>query len=238
MNCNYSTIGDFGPGAGLAPQNDPLTYCVLTGVESEFQHLLGGGLLGPNSGQCQKFMAQYCATKGWDGICEYKSNDANTRYPNMVSSCNGPNGSCMGPGIGNAMTSGQMLIRNTAAEKYIVAMSGNCRRVYEPFDPTVADSPLLSSWVPDGKSCMGSGHCNNSPNACVPIYDVDAKTIDMDPVMNKILMQPWIAQDILGNIFQNRKRTGRLAELANTKLGRYFSQQGFQNVVQSRIYRV
>jgi len=231
MSCNYSTISNFGSGAGISAQNDPLTYCLLSGLESGFNHTIGGGssLLGPNSSHCQLFMSEYCSNK-WDGACEYASNDNSTIFPNTVSSCNGPNGSCNGPGIGNGLTKGQFLLRNTASDKYLVRMSSNCVRNYEPFDPTVAMSPMISKWAPSGNSCAGSGNCNAS-NVCIPEYDVDSKTIDSDVVMNKILSQPWIAIDILINIYNTRMRSKRIRELANTKLGKFFETKEFQSLV-------
>lgn len=240
MSCNYVSISDFGQSAGLSPQNDPLSYCALSGLESGFQHTIGGGnsLVGPNSGQCQTFMAQYCAQgpNGWDGVCEYLSNDSNTMYPNMVSTCNRPDGACMGSGIGNFTSKGQILIRNTAQEKYISKMSDNCQRVYQPFDPTVADSPLISKWMPVGNDCKGNGSCRAFGTTCIPIYDVDAKKIDSDVVMDKILQQPWIALDILANIYNYRKRGGTLRELDGTKIGTYFKTKDFQRVLKTNSY--
>jgi hypothetical protein len=231
MSCNYSTIANFGPSAGMSAQNDPLSYCLVSGIESGFNHTLGGGssLIGPESSQCQLFMAQYCAQNN-DGACAYAYNDNNVIYPNAVIGCNGPNGSCSGPGLGNGLTKGQFLLRNVAAEKYLSAMSSNCIRLYEPFDPTVAFSPMVSKWVPSGNNCAGSGNCDAS-NVCIPVYDVNAKTIDSDDVMNRILLQPYVAIDILINIYNHRLRSRRLNELANTKLGRFLSSSAFQKLV-------
>lgn len=232
MNSSYSKISDFGPSAGLTAESSPLSYCALSGLESGFQHTLGYGtsLLGPNSTQCQRFMSQYCAhnPEGWNGVCEYLSQNTMRYLPNAIQPSNGPNGSCLGSGLGNAVTSGQILIRNTAAEKYLKMMSGNCRADYEPFDPTVASSPLLRSWYsPSGGT-----------NKCIPIYDVDAKTIDNDVVMNKILSQPWIAMDILTNIYNNRVRTNTLQELQGTKLYQFFQAKDFKQIVANRLYTV
>jgi hypothetical protein len=231
MSCNYSTIANFGPAAGMSAQNDPLSYCLVSGIESGFNHTLGGGgsLLGPESSQCQLFMAQYCAQNN-DAACAYAFNDNNVIYPNTVAQCNGPNGSCSGPGLGNGLTKGQFLLGNVAAEKYLVSMSSNCVRVYEPFDPTVAFSPMVSKWIPSGNSCAGAGNCD-SPNVCIPIYDVNAKTIDFDDIMNRVLAQPWVATQVLINIYNHRMRTRRLEELKNTKLGRFFATPYFQKLI-------
>jgi hypothetical protein len=179
-------------------------------------------------------MAEYCANN-WDGACEYASNDGNTMYPNTVSSCNEANGACRGPGIGNSLSKGEFLLRNTAAERFLVGMSGNCRRVYEPFDPTVASSPMISKWYPSGNSCAGAGNCNAS-NTCIPIYDVKEKEIDNDVVMNKILNRPWIALDILINIYNHRLRTQRLGYLQPTKIGKFFFSPYFQKIIKEKLY--
>lgn len=232
-------IGNFGPSKPLG-QSNPLSYCMLSGLDSGFMHTLGSGsdLLSHNGSQCQLFMAQYCSNnpKGWDGVCEYMSQDTNRSYPNTVQQCNGPSGSCFGSGLGNALTKGQILIRNTAQEKYLKGMSSNCTRVYEPFDPTVADSPLVSRWQPGGdQSCMSAGNCNAS-NKCIPIYGVDEKTIDTDPVMNKLLDQPWIGMDILVNIHNIANSTGTIHKLKGTRLHDFFQTKNFQSIVKSQMY--
>lgn len=232
MNCDYAILSNFGQKAGMTPQNDPLTYCTVPGIESGFSHTIGGGnsLVGPNSAQCQLFMGQYCS-QNWDGVCEYMSKDESRIYPNMVASCNTTSGSCNGSGIGNILTKGQILIRNAASEKYLKAMSKNCVKVVEPFDPTSAFSPLISKWVPSGNSCSGFGNCDTSGTSCIPIYDVNPQNIDRDNLMKKILEQPWIAIDILTNIYNNRLRSGNLHELVNTDLGNFFKSKSFQKTL-------
>lgn len=242
---SYASIGNFGPGVNNSPQSNPLSYCTLTGLDSGFMHTLGsaGTLSGPGNAQCQLFMAQYCATnpEGWNGICEYMSQDTNRgANPNTVQTCNGPSGSCFSSCIGNALTNGQILIRNTAQEKYLVAMSNNCQRIYEPFDPTVAGSPMVSKWMPvsNGASCGSAQGCS-APGKCIPIYAIkDPKNIDNDPVMNKVLAQPWIATDILVNIYNNAMRNGTLQQLVGTKLYRFFMNPQFQQIVKSGMFKV
>lgn len=242
MNSSYALIGSFGPSINASPQASPLSYVALSGLDSGFINTLGSGsgLVGPDSAQAQLFSAQYCAfnPEGWNGVCEYLSKDTKRGgYPNTVQQCNGPSGSCFGPGVGSALTKGQVLIRNTASEKYLKAMSGNCKRDYEPYDPTVAGSPLVSRWSPMGNACGTSGNCN-SANKCIPIYGVDPKTIDNDPVMNKVLAQPWIAMDILVNIYNHASRSGELQNLTGTKLYKFFMTDDFQQIVASKMYKV
>lgn len=237
--CDYKQINLFGRSLRNTEAN-PLSYCAVSGLDSGFSHTIGNGsaLLGPNSSQCQTFMGQYCANK-WDDICEYMSNDNQTgAFPNTVQNCNGASGSCLGPGTGSALTKGQVLIRNAMAERFLIGMSSNCRREYFPFDPTVADSPLISKWVPSGGNMAGCGstlNCNQS-NACIPIYGVDPRTIDNDPIMNKVLTQPWIAMDILVNIYNNAVRTHQIMALRGTKIYKLFSTPQFQLLAKTNIY--
>lgn len=219
---SYVSIKNFGP--SVKSQSNPLVYCATTELLSGFSETLGGNnLMGPNSSQCQRFMAEYCGNN-WDGVCEYLSQDTRTGgYMNTVMPCNSPYNS----NILNGITKGQILIRNAAAEKYLIGMSGNCQRVYQPFDPTVADSPLISTWQGWSGECGSTSNCY-ADNKCIPIYGVDAKNIDNDPIMNKLLDQPWIGMDILVNIYNTSKTGGTLEDLVGTKLYAFFQTESFQ----------
>lgn len=214
---SYSKINVFGNGASNSPMNNPLTYCAVSPLDAEFNHTLGS-YLGPYSFQCQKFMSQYCSNN-FDGVCEYMSKNNDTRFPSYQGNRAMASGCSAGNGIGSGVSAGDNLVRNTATEKYLVKMSSNCVRKYEPFDPTVASSPLISSWYP-----VGGG-------TCVPVYAVDVKVIDNDPVMNKILEKPMLFIDILANIFNN-SRNGVVPQywdaLKSTKLGTLLSSDWFQ----------
>ena len=107
-------------------------------------------------------------------------------------------------------TQGDMLIRNTAERKYLVQMI-NGQQVFEPFDPLVASSPMISSWRPVGFQLN-----------MAPIFAVNPNTIDNDIVMDKILARPHIARDILTNIFHTMKRLNTLQNLKGTKLGNFY----------------
>jgi len=232
MSCNYPMIKDFG--CSSTNLSNPLSYCLTSTLDSGFNHGLGGNnISGPDNPQCVRAMAAYGAMQ-WDGACEYLANDSSRAYPNIMQSCNGPSGSCNGSGLGNDLTKGENFIRNVASEKYLRYMSANCERVYEPFDPTVADSPLISYWQPKQGSCGTSA--SPAIGACVPIYGVDPDTIDADPVMNKILAKPWIAMDILVNIYKNMDRFGGAKKHAKTKLYNLFTSDGFQNILRNNLY--
>ncbi len=216
MRSNYRRIIDFGTNAKSA-LNDPITYCMVQKMDSEFMHGSNADIYGFASKPCQAYMSQRCAKK-WDRFCEIASKNINLDYPNQLQSCNAPNNVvCNGGSVGvggvrscNSLTAGEILIRNTAVSKYLVSM-GHCDRKWEPFDPNVADSPLISYWT------------TNCWSDCVPVYEVNPKTVDNDIVMDKILAKPKIASDILINIYNTARRKGKLHEFLGTKLGRFYS---------------
>lgn len=228
---SYTSIGNFGNSQKF-PSADPLAMVVSSDLGAGFQSTLGGGILSPDGEQAQKFAALYCARE-WNGTCEVLSYNTNRSLPNHMGNCDGPNGACWGSGIGNAITKGQALIRNAAKEKYLKAVSPNCVAEYQPFNPVVADSPLMRTWVPRGGQC-NSGQCDGAySGACKFIYGVNPATIDNDVLMDKILAQPYIAIDILVNMYNHAVRSGEIHKLRHTKLGRYFASPEFQMAVKS-----
>jgi len=215
---SYARIVNFGPSVEKSPNNNPLTYCMTTDLDNSFVHT-AGERRGPYSKSCAMFMSDYCA-KEWNGICEAASQNTNNHYPNTVMPwlCDkSTNGGCLGTGLGNQFTQGQILVRNTAAKKYLSKMSSNCSLKYEPFDPMVPTSPMISYW---DASCDLRG-------ACTPMYEVDPITIDRDPVMNKLLSMPALGMDIILNIYNTAKRLGTLDRLRGTKLWNFFGTKVF-----------
>ena len=207
----YAKIIDVGVDAESGI-NNPLSYCVNNVMDQRFLHGGHADTLGQHSRNCQLFLSEYCA-QGWDGYCELASENQATWLPDEV-------GSCLGCGAVNALglNAGEVLIRNTAARKYLVEMVGAHLEV-APFDPTVASSPNISWW--EANSCCSGGNAGSGLNG-IPIYAVDPAIIDDDIVMDKILMRPVIAIDILKNIFNTMKRHGTLKGLVGTKLGHFY----------------
>jgi hypothetical protein len=159
-------------------------------------------------------LADYCADK-WDAFCEVASKNNNISFPDSIG---GVSKSQLG------LTSGEILLKNTVSRKYIVGM-GNCIQKFEPFDPTVANSPIISYWIPN---------CGDLGRGCEPLYAVDPKTIDDDIVMDKLLTKPYIAVEILANIYNNMKNNRTLNQLNNTKLGRFYSEN--INYFENKLY--
>ncbi len=201
---SYKDISDFGSNAHSAV-NNPLTYCLGNNMEQRFLHGGHADIYGQHSRPCQLFLSQYCADK-WDGFCELASRNQSTHYPEQSEGCTGLV-AC------NGLTTGEALIYNTATRKYLIKMH-NAHKKYEPFDPTVPTSPMISYWVSDNCSYSQKG---------VPEYAVDPKKIDDDIVMDKILTKPIIAMNILINIYNTMKRHGTLNSLKETKLGHFYN---------------
>jgi len=226
---NYSNISNFGPSGAYSPSNNPLNYCVNGDtVDSGFMHGGIGLTIGSAHGKhCQAFMSDYCS-ENWDGICEYESENQSRIYPNNLQNCH----SCSEVSVGN-LDAGQVLIRNTAQKKYLKNMGGNCGVEFQPFDPSVANSPLVGFFTGGGERCC---HNQQGNNQCIPVYAVDPKTIDNDPVMNKILVNPGIAWGILVNIYNTAVNDGTLNGLKGTKINNLFESVQFQNYIkQSQI---
>lgn len=200
----YKYISNFGC-QEKSDVNHPLTYCMGSGMDQRFLHGGYSDNYGQHSKNCQLFMSEYCAKK-WDGFCEVASRNTQTNYPSQIDGVIGLR--C----LSTSLTAGETLIRNTAARKYLIKMNGAYKN-YEPFDPLVANSPMISYWV--NNRCYS---CNSG----IPEYAVDPEKIDDDIVMNKILKNPGIAINILINIYNTMKRYKTLSKLKGTKLGKYY----------------
>jgi hypothetical protein len=213
----YRSISDFGTGTTPSPDNDPLSYCLDHTLNTSFTRgAIAKTIGGPNGKNCKAFMSQRCS-QNWDEACEYTSKNISSHYPNALEK------SGSGP---NFLTAGDILVQNTATRKYLVNMLGNqCSVKYEPFDPTVAASPLVAF-------LHGSEYSRGGTSGCVPVYAVDPKNIDRDPVMTKILNKPIIAWSLLINIFNTAKRMNKLEELKGTRIYSFFMSKPFQQYIQ------
>jgi len=205
----YSPISNFGKMSKPSSIDNPLSYCIGNKLDAEFLHGSNSYFIdGQNSEQCQWFLSDYCA-QGWDNYCQIASSNPEKRFTNHMEFCKNQNST--------NLTSGETLIRNTAIRKYLTNVHGG-KKIYEPFDPNVVNSTIISKWVVDDTN----PYVNN--NHMEPVYMVDPKTINSDPIMDKILAKPELAMDILTNIYKNMKKNGTLKQLDKTKLGMFFTQ--------------
>lgn len=222
---SYARIVNFGPAVQKASLNNPLTYCAVDNLDALFNHT-NGAKMNADSESCQNFMSDYCATN-WDEICEASSKSNRLGIPNMVSGVNScqDNAMCYSMGNMGQLSTGEILLRNTAAKKYMRRGVGSCAIKYVPFDPLVPTSPMIS--------VIDTDRCGAGQN-CVVEYEVDPKTIDSDPVMNKILNNPGIALDILMNIYFTAMRYKKLDTLKGTRVYNLFVSVPFQQIARQR----
>ena len=207
---SYAQICKFGANS-YSPSTNPISYSIGANMDQNFLHGSSSYIFTrQDSRNSQLFLSEYCAN-GWDGFCEVASKNTTKDFPNQAGISNGYDGyGCITQS--HDLNSGEILIRNTAERKYLRNMGG-CVRKTEPFDPTVAASPLISTWKPTA---------DNVSMVCIPVYAVDPKEIDKDVVMDKLLQKPYIGMDILLNIYNNAKRNGTLEQLKGTKLGTFY----------------
>lgn len=224
---SYARIVEFGSNANNDPNANPLSYCMTSTLDNNFLHTAGENY-GPYSRPCQMFMSDYCA-QNWNGVCEVASKNINNHFPdtgsylNLPSYLNNRGASDGKPTLGNEFSQGELLIRNTAMKKYISAVSANCALNYQPFDPLTPTSPLIGYW----------NTTNGQPSGCIPIYEVNPKTIDDDPVMDKLLQKPSLGIDILVNIYNHARYNGTIEHLRGTKLWNFYQSPQFQQYVRS-----
>jgi len=195
----YARISNIGPNEP-SPVDNPLTYCVDNKLENLFLHGGESNTLSKNSKPCQIFLADYCSDK-WDDWCTLASQNMERSYPNAYPGNDAPR-----EVNGLPITQGQMLIYNSAMAKYSVKDQG--RKVSMPFASNVPTSPMISYWEPNSNSSFS--------------FEVDPANIDQDVLMDRLLMNPNVAPNILFNIFNTMKRKGTLSNLHGTKLGRFY----------------
>ena len=211
IRSNYRKIINFGSNTPSAV-NNPVSYSMGDTVDNLFTHgSIAKTIDSPYSRNSQIFMADKCS-KNWDKYCEYASANTSKSYPNMVSFNNKLYQDFQ-------LTAGEILIQNTAEKKY--RANPNCNEKCEPFDPLVANSPMICYSTCEDYYCQET-----------PVYDLTDEqidNIDQDIVMNKIINNPKIAIYMLINMFNTMKRKGTLHKLSNKRLGFYFMSEGFQN---------
>ena len=202
---SYSTLGKISSkNVYCTPNNlnDPLSMCLVETMDRKLQ--FGGEMgrmSGPRSEQCQSFLSQRCA-KQWDGFCEYVYNQygENGSWPNNKPTFNPLYSNWeRNQGLAQPYPIGEHLVHNTAKEKYCTYT--DCQVSQEPFSPFVANSPLIKKYK----------------GRCIPVCKVDPKTIDQDPVMERVLANPMANAGLLINICNTSKR--EKIDLSNTKIG-------------------
>lgn len=212
---SYKKITDVGNNYVAALGSNPLLYCAVDKVTNHMLNGYNNDTNGESSKNCQLFLASYCS-KNWDNICEKLSLNNNMNRPDNTDPTNMQSAAIF------SLTAGQILVRNTAINKYMVTMQNSTPK-YIQFDPNVPTSPMLLTWEKNGIL---------PPK---PIYDLDSKTISQlnnDQVMNKLLDNVNIAPDILLGIYNTFVSQNKLNTLNNTRLGEFYKNSTlFKNIL-------
>ena len=195
---SYRTISDFGK---IRNSNaNPWSYCAIQGPDTNFAHPPLGDVYGPNSTNCQAWMAQECA-KEWSDMCEYVYQTQTTRaYPNTLNVN-------LGQDRVNTNTAGQNLVANSVERAF--CSYANCVPIEQPFDPTVVGSPPFTTYVP----------ADGNPGTCIPVCSVNPDTVDNDPLVDKMLENADVCSSTLTSIFNTAMREG--TSYQGTKLHPY-----------------
>lgn len=239
---SYRTIQDFGSNLQKIPE-EPLTYCMLDGLNAQFMHGAQGKIFGRYNRECAEYISSRCAVN-WDEVCQASSTNTNPNFPDMT----GREPEC----CSNELTQGQLLIRDTAYKKYLL-VSTNCNVRCEPFDPTVVDSPLICYEYPDTLAVNNSnvsiggvtncqGNLDLSPSTCqldnntttggpcqkiYGIKDENISNLDTDFVMNSLIDNLKLAPNLLFKIYTGMKQMGKLSYLTRTRLGSFYLINGY-----------
>jgi hypothetical protein len=208
----YSYARSFNLGGSKKQQyDDPIAMCLSQGLDRKFSFGgAAGNLTGPQSSQCQNLFADRCS-KNWDGFCEYYYREYgkdgsvgnNKLWPDVVGRQWESKYNTL-----RFSTLGDQMLRNTAERKYCTYV--NCSSNMKPFNPLDPNSPYVQSF-------------NGGVNGCVPICgNIDPKTIDYDPVMDRMLENSDAVTPTLVNICYTAQQNG--INLDGTKIGRVCSE--------------
>jgi hypothetical protein len=175
---------------------------------------------GKYSKHCSQFLSNRCAVE-WDEVCEAVSKDLNTFYPNEAQQLGTKSRV-------SKLTYGDKIVRDSAFKRFKSNVF-NCNLKCVPFDPVVANSPLVCYETPSAnaigpsRSTLHFGDVSNG--TCISEYEItaeQAKQLNEDSIMNKLLRNQWIAPDLLEKIRQTMERKGTLSILKGTYLGTYY----------------
>ena len=187
---NYKPIVEFGCQDDKTLTTNPFQLALSNTPNKSFDNGVNAYYFNPNNKYSQEFMAQYCASN-WDNMCELASNSLEPTV-NAISKFSQTT---------NNQTLGENTIRNSAVEKYCDLYGCNAKMIQlNPIDST---SPYIRQY--EGN--------------CVPVCMVNPETIENDPIMNKMLNDPYKYMDIITNIYHNNMRNGVDLRKTNTRLG-------------------
>lgn len=147
---SYPTFVDYGSAMNenvLNPMDssNPLSYCILPTFNSQFLHgsTSSNLLYAPYGTGCANYMAERCSVV-YDGFCEgYKVMNTDTYWPN-VAAIDNLSFNITKNYFKVKTTVGQNMVRNAAERRFLTY--SNVSQRGEPFDPNVANSPIVTKY--------------------------------------------------------------------------------------------
>ena len=170
------------------PQN-PLTSCIFPSAGNHFLHGSTTAKYRPYCSECENYMADRCAgvfnaSEAWDDKCALYTNvNTDTIWPNQAAF--NQTAAIIKPQFRGPRTVGEQLLRNTLERRFL--LYPNCATRIVQFDPNTPNSPYYRE--PCG-TCM-------DPR----VRNINAATIDNDPVMNAALDNYTACTDVFAVIW-------------------------------------
>lgn len=198
---------------------NPLTYCLFPTLSSQFTHgsTSSNLLYGTYNPSCELYMAERCATN-WDSFCNvYVEKNPDDYYPN--------NGVINRDSYllaqtylkNNKPTVGEMLVRNAVNLRFLDFPT--LRGEKEPFDPNVANSPMITYY-----------RNNNSGISIIKKIE----NVNENIHVHKMLENQAVCFDVLARLYLGYLRGEKNTEnFKNSKLEKLFleNQDLFNNFI-------
>ena len=215
---HYKKIAQFGEAMNrnvLNPldQSNPLSYCLLPTYNSQFLHgsTASNLLYSPQGPGCANYMAERCSLV-YDGFCRaYDTINTDTAWPN-VGSIDNLTFNMARNWLRIKTTVGQNMIRNAAERRYLV-YPGICM-TSEPFDPNVANSPLVSRY--NSSYRPGPVSFKNLDNPA---------TVDNDLLMDEVIANWPACFDVLTKIYKGWKDKNPAIKIYPSKFERFLKEK-------------
>ena len=214
----YQKISDFAwflndRNVNPADTANPLTYSVMPTYNSMFLH--GPTISALNnrtwSRAAQNFMADYGAMH-WDGFCEgFCIVNTDTVWANQAVIDIHAYTLCMSY-LAYKPTQGEQLLRNACERRYLYFPYSPARQ--EPFDFTVANSPLVTYFTP----LYTSGPCAVRNLEC-------PEKVQQDPLMQRMLSNPQPCLDVMLRIYVHYRMKNPWVQIQGTYLQRYLEEK-------------
>ena len=212
VNDHYKKIYDFGNKINdqvKSPFNssNPLTYCLFPTLGSQFQHgsSTSNMLRSTYNPSCETYMAERCSVE-WDGFCEaYKAINSDTYWPNVAVIDGQAYTLAQNFLKNNRPTVGEVLVRNSVNYRFLhfPYLEGSS----VPFDPNVANSPMITLYP-------------NSTTSPSLLKNLD--NIETDPHITLMLQNTEACFDILARMYLALARQEPGSEkLRNSRVEKY-----------------